>query len=320
MNNRRLVGAGPFGGPISHSGRRLLTTGFALLLPLAVLSGTGQARADALPSNCTQSTTVVTCTYLPGAEGVFTPPGLSRFWAVVVGGAGGSTLGGTGGPGAQVVGSFFLRAKTTVTYYIEVDIGGGSGGADGAGGGGESDIRVCPIADSTCAALGTMRDPRLWVAGGGGGAGAAGGGGNGGSAGTGSGTSLCYAGNDGTSGFVGEVGGGGGGGGCSAGGAGGPGGPGGIAGTAGTATSGGAGGNAFHGGGGGGAGCFGGGGGGSNGTGAGNGGGGGGGSSCGPYWATYSAATTGPEVEISYPVLVPAAPAGTTPLPGLTRA
>jgi hypothetical protein len=276
-------------------GRRQLT-----FLPVTLLSGAGQARADALPPNCTTSTTgVVTCTYLPGAEGVFTtPPGLDRFWLVAVGGAGGSTLGGVGGPGAQVAGAFGVRPGTT--YYIEVDIGGGPGGADGAGGGGESDLRVCPIADPTCSARGTMTDPRLWVAGGGGGAGAAGGGGNGGSAGTGVGTSMCYAGNGGTSGFAGEVGGGGAGGGCNSGGTGGPGGPGGIAGTAGTASSGGAGGNAFHGGGGGGAGYFGGGGGGSNGTGAGNGGGGGGGSSYGAYWATYTVATTGPEVQISY--------------------
>src|SRR5579862_4104458 len=178
VNNRRLIGAGPLGGPNYHSGWRMLATGIAVLLPLAVLSGTEQARADALPSNCTASGATVTCTYSSGSEGTFTVPTVvSSIHVVAVGAGGGSTLGGRGAPGAQVTAD--LSVKPGSTLYAEVDIGGGPGGANGAGGGGESDLRSCSIAAQNCPPLGTPFDPRLIVAGGGGGAGAAGGGGDG---------------------------------------------------------------------------------------------------------------------------------------------
>ena len=322
MNTRRLVSPGPLGGPISHSGWRLLATGFVLLLPLAALSGAEQARAGTLPSNCAASGTTVTCTYSAGSEGTFTVPAAIRIVHVVAVGAGGhTTFAGVGGAGAQVTADLSVTPGSTL--YAEVDIGGGPGGADAAAGGGESDLRTCSITNPSCPAVGSrFNDPRLIVAGGGGGGGASGGGGNGGAAGIG--TSTCNPGSNGTNGFVGTVGGGGAGGGCFSGGAGGFAGPGGVAGTDGTASSGGAGGTTFHGGGGGGAGYWGGGGAGSNGAsnggGAGNGGGGGGGSSFGPAGSTFAAAATGPQVQVSYQAVVPGAATGVTAVPGNTQA
>ncbi len=319
MNNRRLAGTGPLGGPISRSGWRLLATGIAALLPLAVLSGTEQARADALPSNCAASGATVTCTYSAGSEGTFTvPSSVSSIHVVAVGAGGGSTLGGRGAPGAQVTADLSVTPGSTV--YAEADIGGGPGGANGAGGGGESDLRSCSVTDQNCPAVGTLADPRLIVAGGGGGAGAAGGGGNGGSAGVG--TNACNPGGNGALGYA-AGGGGGEGGGCFGGGTGGSPAPDGVAGTNGTASSGGTGGTTYHGGGGGGAGYYGGGGGGSNGVGnggpAGNGGGGGGGSSYGPSGSAFATAATGPQVLVSYQAVVPAAPAGVTAVAGNTQ-
>jgi hypothetical protein len=311
-------------GPISRSGSRLIATGFVLLLPLAVLSGTEQARADTLPSNCAASGTRVICTYFPGAEGKFVmPTGVAQIFVTAVGADGGSTLGGRGGQGTQVFTDFLVTSGSVL--YAEAAVGGGPGGADGAAGGGESDLRSCSITDPSCPAVGGPNDPRMVVAGGGGGAGAAGGGGAGGAAGV-PGRDMCNPGSDGTNGAVGTVGGGGAGGGCASGGAGGSAGPGGVAGTNGIASSGGAGGTTYHGGGGGGAGWFGGGGGGSNGAsnggGAGNGGGGGGGSSwgLGGRAIAIAPATTGPQVQINYQAFVPGAPAGVTAVPGNTQA
>jgi len=321
VNTRRLVGAAPLGGPISHSGWRSLATGFVLLLPLAALSGAGQARAGTLPSNCAASGATVTCTYSAGSEGTFTvPAAISSVHVVAVGAGGNTTFAGTGGPGAQVTADLSVTPGSML--YAEVDIGGGPGGADGAGGGGESDLRTCSITNPSCPAVGSrFNDPRLVVAGGGGGGAASGGGGNGGAAGVGTGT--CNPGSGGTNGSAGVSGTGGGGGGCFSGGAGGSPAPDGVAGTNGTASSGGAGGNTFHGGGGGGAGYWGGGGGGSNGVGnggpAGNGGGGGGGSSFGPAGSTFAAATAGPQVQVSYQAVVPGAPGGVTAVPGNTQ-
>jgi fibronectin type III domain protein len=320
MTTRRVVGVGRLGGPISRFGWRWITIGFVLLLALAVLAGAKQARASTLPSNCTASGTTVTCTFSAGPEGAFTVPnGVSTVHVVAVGAAGGGTLGGRGGPGAQVIADLGVTPGSTL--FAEVAVGGGAGGADGAGGGGESDVRTCSITDPGCPPVGTVQDPRLIVAAGGGGAGAAGGGGNGGDGGVG--TSTCNPGTSGTKGTVGTVGGGGEGGGCASGGTGGSAGPGGVAGTNGTADSGGAGGTTFHGGGGGGAGFFGGGGGGSNGAsnggGAGNGGGGGGGASFGPAGGVFATASTGPQVTISYQAVVPGAPTGVVATPGNTQ-
>jgi Fibronectin type III domain len=328
MTTRRVVGVGRLRGLISRSGWRWISVGFAVLLALAVLAGVKQARASTLPSNCTESGATVTCTYSAGPEGTFAvPDSVSNIDVVVVGAGGGATLGGSGGPGAQVTADLAVTPGSTL--FAEVAIGGGAGGADGAGGGGESDLRTCSITDSGCRPVGSPQDPRLIVAGGGGGAGAAGGGGNGGSGGVGAGVGdpfnpgICTQGANGTKGTVGTVGGGGAGGECFTGGAGGSAGPGGVAGTGGTASSGGAGGTTFHGGGGGGAGFFGGGGGGSNGAsnggGAGNGGGGGGGSSFGPAGSVFATASTGAQVTISYQAVVPGAPTGVIATPGNTQ-
>lgn len=328
MNTIRLVGAGPLGGPISHSGLRLLTAGIAALLPLAALSGREQAWAGALPSSCAASGTTVTCTYTADLEGRFTVPrGVHHINVVAAGASGGSGRSWPGGAGAQVTAVGVIVTPGS-TLYAEVDIGGGPGEGDtGRAGGGESDLRSCSITDPHCPAAGTGADPRLIVAGGGGGAGGGYGeewGGSGGSAGVG--TSRCNPGNVGTEG-TGSLargpggpagppnpgGGGGGGGGCSSGGAGGAAWPGGMAGTGGTASSGGTGGSGGHGGGGGGAGYFGGGGG---GQGAVNGGGGGGGSSSGPAGSTFATATTGPQVRVSYQAVGARAPTGGTAVQG----
>src|SRR3984957_7673618 len=207
MTTRRVVGVGRFRGPISRPGWRWIGVGFVLLLALAVLAGAKQARASTLPSNCTESGATVTCTFSAGPEGTFTvPDGVSSIHVVAVGGAGGGTLGGSGGPGAQVTADLGVTPGSTL--FAEVAIGGGAGGADGAGGGGESDLRTCSVTDPGCPPVGRrLEDPRLIVAGGGGGAGAAGGGGSGGAAGVG--TNACNPGANGTNGDAGTVGGGG---------------------------------------------------------------------------------------------------------------
>jgi centrosomal CEP192-like protein len=282
---------------VFRSSRALVAVGF---LPAVVLTVFGVSQANAaLPSNCAEAGTTVTCTYSSaGTEGTFAVPlGVGSLHVVAAGGGGGGSLGGSGGAGAQV--STNLTVFPGSTLFVEVGIGGGAFGSGDAGtGGGESDVRTCSISDVSCPAVGTAQDPRLVVAGGGGGAGSAAGGGSGGAAGTGA-VIPCNAGSNGTAANLGNVGDGGDGGGCSGGGAGGTSGSGGVNGTAGTASSGGAGGGPR--GGGGGAGYFGGGGGGSCGsTGACNGGGGGGGSSFGPTGSVFTTASTGASVAISY--------------------
>jgi hypothetical protein len=67
------------------------------------------------------------------AEGTFAvPPGVTSVHVVANGGAGGSTLGGLGGPGAQV--SSDLSVTPASSLFVEVGIGGGSGGENGGGG------------------------------------------------------------------------------------------------------------------------------------------------------------------------------------------
>jgi FIMAH domain len=251
--------------------------------------------ARALPSNCTQSLTTVTCTFSPtGSEQTFVVPGgVSGIHVVATGASGGTTFIGQGGAGAQVASD--LAVTPGATLFVEVNVGGGPSLGSGAPGGGESDVRTCSVSAS-CGTLGTAQDPRLIVAGGGGGGGLGGGAGNGGNAGSMPG-GTCTAGADGTAGnLAGGSDGPGLGGGCAAGGAGGIGGANGTAGVAGIGGTGGGG----NGGGGGGAGYFGGGGGaGSDGL-SGSGGGGGGGSSFGPAGSVFAAASTGPSVVISY--------------------
>jgi hypothetical protein len=287
---------------------------FAVLMGLGglwaiVLTGS----AAALPSGCVESGMTVTCTFsTAGSEGTFVvPAGVNSVHVVADGGGGGGSLGGSGGPGAQV--SANLNVTPGSTLFTEVGIGGGAAGSfDAAGGGGESDVRTCSLADPNCPAVGSAQDPRLVVAGGGGGAGGAGGGGSGGAGGTGLNT-FCNAGTTGTAGNGGNQGAGGAGGGCTGGGTGGaPAGPGATAGGDGNASSGGAGGTIR--GGGGGAGFFGGGGGGGCG-GICNGGGGGGGSSFGPAGSVFATAATGASVAISYATAAAQASPGTLSFP-----
>jgi hypothetical protein len=282
--------------------------GVALVLTVvAGLLGAAPGIA-ALPSNCGEVGTTVTCTFSTvGSEGTFVVPvGVASIHVVADGAAGTSNANGfSPGAGAQV--SANLAVTPLTTLYVEVGIGGGAGGAVvGGNGGGESDVRTCSVSGAGCPALGTPQDPRLIVAGGGGGAGAFGGGGPGGTGGVGSATS-CNAGGNGGNGVGGEIGDFGSGGGCSAGGAGGAGSSsGGTSGSVGTAGSGGAGGGngngSVFGGGGGGGGYYGGGGGGSSGTGAGNSAGGGGGSSYGPSDSVFATASGAASVAISYAV------------------
>ena len=259
---------------------------------LVTLVGVTSASA-ALPSNCVEVQTTVTCTYSTvGAEGTLVVPVGVTSVSVVAVGAGGTTHANGFAPGAGGQVSADLSVTPLETLYVEVGIGGGAGASiDGGAGGGESDVRTCSVTASGCPALGGPQDPRLIVAGGGGGAGAFGGGGAGGAGGVGSG-SPCNPGGNGGDGDGGNIGLHGTGGQCSSGGAGGAGSSGGTAGSSGTAGAGGAGGAgaSSYGGGGGGAGYFGGGGGGGTG-GSGNSGGGGGGSSYGPSDAVFTTAS-----------------------------
>jgi Bacterial Ig-like domain (group 3) len=283
--------------------KRKLAAALTLALALCVTLGA---------PNPVRATT--TSSFTTDGENTFTvPAGVRSIHVVADGAAGGNTLGGVGGAGAEVTADITVTPGSTL--YIEVNVGGG--GADnvpglGQFGGGAGTVQTCSNGSGACSATyGTGSDPRLVVAGGGGGAGAAGSGGSGGAGGQGAGVS-CVAGGDGTdantSGGSLNNGGGGLGGTCVAGGAGGAAGvnppnPAGSPGLAGSAASGGSGSSSGHGGGGGGGGYFGGGGGGgdSN-TPPGNGGGGGGGSSFGPSNAVFGAAASASSaITLSYP-------------------
>ena len=177
----------------------------AALLFAAVLAA-DPARA-ALPSNCAQTGTTVTCTYsYTGAEQAFTVPAdVTSVHVVAVGAAGATTVfgGAPGGRGAVVSGD--LSVTPADTLYVEVGgtavfdparcysfgpqvcVGGfnGGGSADffGAGGGGASDVRTVTRTDTA----GTLASRVLVAAGGGAGGddeGACGRGGAGGDAGS----------------------------------------------------------------------------------------------------------------------------------------
>ena len=162
----------------------LLTVAFSGVL------GVGQAGA-ALPSNCAQSGTNVSCQFsFTGADQTFTvPAGISSVNIVAVGAPGGASGPRNpspvpGGAGALARGTLNVRGGQTL--YVEVGgpgddgfytsaggfNGGGMGdarrasGPGGGGGGGASDVRTAAYS------AGLSPDPRLLVAGGGGGAGA----------------------------------------------------------------------------------------------------------------------------------------------------
>jgi len=280
--------------------------------------------AAALPSNCSQSGSTVTCTFSStGSDQAFTvPAGVSSVKVTAIGGVGaaGTANGGAGGLGAKVTGG--LSVTPAEVLYVEVagnaagtaggfNGGGGSGGSfgcsplSGGGGGGASDIRTSPM--STSGSLGSRRLVAAGGGGGGGGTSACGSGAAGGDGGA--------AGQPGQDGQLlilpGTRGGAGGGAGTqTAGGAGGAadtascgicatGGPGtfgaGGAGGSGQAIGGGGGGSGYYGGGGGG-----------EGGGDGAGGGGGGGSNLVPVGGSASTGSTGtPTITISYAVPQP---------------
>src|SRR3954452_2194934 len=310
MTRGRAVGADPLGGPVvCRFHWRWLAIALVPAVVLALLAACN-ARA-ALPSNCTQSVTTVTCTFSPtGSEQTFAiPAGVRSVHVAATGANGGTTFIGQGGAGAQVASD--LAVTSGATLFVEINVGGGPSFGQGASGGGESDVRTCSAnapAGASCGTPGTAQDPRLIVAAGGGGGGLGGGAGSGGHAGSTTG-GTCTTGADGTAGNLnGGSDGGGLGGGCTAGGAGGIGGANGTGGAPGGGGIGGGG----NGGGGGGAGYFGGGGGAGSGNGIGSGGGGGGGSSFGPAGSVFAAASTGPSVVIAYtePATAPPGPEG----------
>jgi hypothetical protein len=190
--------------------------------------------AAALPSNCLQSGSTVTCTFSStGSEQTFTvPSGVTAVTVTAVGAPGGNTASpSAGGFGAVVNATVPITALPagTMTLYVEV---GGAGGFDAClvrgagvggfngggsttvcsgGGGGASDVRTTSIQTVPDSQLTTSNDSRLVVAGGGGGAGAFANVDNGGTAGdtsvTGAGAGSNGAANGGNGGFDGTQGG-----------------------------------------------------------------------------------------------------------------
>ncbi|HYY22171.1 MAG TPA: glycine-rich protein, partial [Thermoleophilaceae bacterium] len=149
---------------------------------LAGVLAVGEARA-ALPPNCAQSASTVTCTFSStGAEQVFSvPAGTTRVRIKAVGAPGGvGAQGETGGAGAVASGT--VSSTVGETLYIEVGgaggqafagggpgfNGGGTGNREAGGGGGASDVRTAPMS------AGLTPDTRVLIAGGGGGAGGTG--------------------------------------------------------------------------------------------------------------------------------------------------
>jgi hypothetical protein len=145
----------------------------------------------ALPANCDQSASKVTCTFSAGsADQTFAvPASIERVDVVAVGAPGGeSGPRNDNGPvagGAGAVAGGTLPVTPGQTLYVQVGgpgdagfftgaggiNGGGAGdartplGPGGGGGGGASDVRTAPFS------AGLSPDPRLLIAGGGGGAG-----------------------------------------------------------------------------------------------------------------------------------------------------
>ena len=176
-------------GPAGRLARAAPVAAGLALLAAVVSAGQASAAPAALPANCTQSGTTVTCTYTAGGESQFTvPQGVNSITATAVGAQGGTSFATDtpGGLGAQATGS--LAVTPGQTLYLEVGVLGGAGGATNDGfvlggpGGGESDVRTCS-ATGTCSSGSTLGS-RLLVAGGAGGGGLASPGGNGGNAGT----------------------------------------------------------------------------------------------------------------------------------------
>lgn len=178
---------------LNHAGRMVAKVVLGAMV-VAAMGPLGVAEADpstpALPSNCSQAGTTVTCAFsYTGAEQTFVvPAGPSELTMDLRGASGGMGGTGNGGRGGVASQSLSIGAGSDSnepihagqTLYVEVGgagsnysgpggfNGGGSGASSGygGGGGGASDVRTL----SRTTAL-TVSDTRLIVAGGGGGGG-----------------------------------------------------------------------------------------------------------------------------------------------------
>ena len=145
------------------------------LVALGVWIAASAPAAIALPAECTQSVTTVTCTYTTPGDHVFVvPSGVSVIHGAAIGGRGGDSSYSFGGRGAHVSGDLFVTPGASLHAMVGGDANRSAGGANGGGsghrcesnvdysggGGGASDIRT-----------GANLNSRLLVAGGGGGAG-----------------------------------------------------------------------------------------------------------------------------------------------------
>jgi hypothetical protein len=141
----------------------------ALLVPAVALAGP----VAALPSNCAESGSTVTCTFAETGAPVAwpAPAGVTSAALTLYGGSGGTENGASGGAGAEVTGTVSLSGISALTLNVAGAGGGGLHGSGGYGGGGTAGGNsedggggggATTVADSA----GT-----LLVAGGGGGAG-----------------------------------------------------------------------------------------------------------------------------------------------------
>jgi fibronectin-binding autotransporter adhesin len=143
----------------------------------ALGSPPGEPPRAALPTGCSSSGSMVTCTFgLAGEHPFAVPAGVSTVHVVAVGGRGGTawaSLPGVGGFGAVVSGDL-TDLKAGEVLYAEVAGNGANGVVDttgsGGGGGGASDVRTVSCAGS-CPGSAASLDSRLIVAAGGGGGG-----------------------------------------------------------------------------------------------------------------------------------------------------
>src|SRR5882724_6220216 len=102
----------------------------ASILWLAPLFGPANTAAVLAAGTCTTTGNQTQCVYTAGGEQQLTlPAGVSTLHVVAVGGAGGGTLGGSGGTGAQVTAD--MPASGGVTLFVEVGLGGGAGEGGG---------------------------------------------------------------------------------------------------------------------------------------------------------------------------------------------
>ena len=139
-------GRGPAGPSPCRDRRIVVCSVAAALSAMCALAPAGPAAA-ALPSNCSRSDSVVTCTYTGAGNDTFrVPAGVASLSVTAVGAAGGGTPGaGAAGPGASVqatpvpVGGYQSQALAVVVGGVGGRGGalpGGAGGTPGGGGAG----------------------------------------------------------------------------------------------------------------------------------------------------------------------------------------